>query len=150
QRSPEQIREHYEIEKQLAARLSHSTPEARKTLYTSVYDELFQRVPHHPQLNTKASPDYQATKSAREVRKLKPFLHGDTVFMEIGPGDCALSLAVAPQVRQVYALDVSQEITKDLLTPDNFELILSDGSTVPLPPASVNVAYSNQLMEHLH
>jgi SAM-dependent methyltransferase len=150
QRSAEQIREHYEIEKQLARRLFDSTPQARKTLYTVVYDELFQKVPHHPQLDTKASPEYQATKVARELRRLRGFLHKDSQFMEIGPGDCALSRAVAPLVKRVYAIDVSNEITKGLNLPPNFELILSDGSSVPVPPESIDVAYSNQLMEHLH
>jgi SAM-dependent methyltransferase len=57
---------------------------------------------------------------------------------------------VAPGIRQVYGLDVSQKITEQLSLPSNFKLILSDGSSVPLPPESVDVAYSNQLMEHLH
>lgn len=150
QRPAEQIKEHYEIEKQLAQRLHDSTSQERKTLYTVVYDELFQQVPHHPQLNTKSSPQYQATKAARELRKLRGFLHKDSCFIEIGPGDCALSLVVAQSVGQVYAIDVSQEITKGLALPPNFKLILSDGSSIPLSPNSVNVAYSNQLMEHLH
>lgn len=34
--------------------------------------------------------------------------------------------------------------------PPNFELFLSDGSNIPVPLNSVNVAYSYQLMEHLH
>ena len=53
-------------------------------------------------------------------------------------------------MRQVYALDVSAEITSRVSLPSNFKLILSDGTSVPLPPESVDVAYSNQLMEHLH
>ena len=34
--------------------------------------------------------------------------------------------------------------------PRNFQRIISDGASVPLPENSVNVAYSNQVMEHLH
>jgi SAM-dependent methyltransferase len=59
-------------------------------------------------------------------------------------------MALAPLVRQVYGLDVSAEITSRVALPPNFKLILSDGTSVPLPPDSVDVAYSNQLMEHLH
>jgi SAM-dependent methyltransferase len=77
-------------------------------------------------------------------------LRPETRFLEIGPGDCSLSVAIAPRVRQVYGLDVSEEITHALDLPSNFKLILSDGTSVPLPPDSVDVAYSNQLMEHLH
>lgn len=53
-------------------------------------------------------------------------------------------------VKQIYAIDVSDELTKGPEFPSNFRLILSDGCSIPLPPDSVDVAYSNQLMEHLH
>jgi SAM-dependent methyltransferase len=32
----------------------------------------------------------------------------------------------------------------------NFELAMSDGCSVPVPESSVDLAYSDQLMEHLH
>ncbi len=70
--------------------------------------------------------------------------------MEIGPGDCKISIEVAGLVKKVIAIDVSSEITKQIKTPDNFSLILSDGSSIPVAENSVDVAYSNQLMEHLH
>jgi SAM-dependent methyltransferase len=34
--------------------------------------------------------------------------------------------------------------------PPNFELIISDGTSIPAPPESVDFAFSDQLMEHLH
>jgi hypothetical protein len=49
-RTPEQIREHYEAEKELANRLRHASREERTHLYAEVYNELYQRVPHHSQL----------------------------------------------------------------------------------------------------
>jgi len=150
QRAPDQIREHYEIEKRLAHRLRNSTREERKTLYTSLYDELFRSVPHHPQLTIKSSPEESAGKVAYEIKHLRPFLRNDTTFLEIGPGDCALSFEVARIVKTVYAIDVSEEITKNLSRPPNFKLILSDGANIAVPVGSVDVAYSNQLMEHLH
>lgn len=55
-RSLEQIREHYEMEKELANRLRFATKQERRTLYSSLYDQLFTRVPHHPQLTRKSSP----------------------------------------------------------------------------------------------
>ena len=51
---------------------------------------------------------------------------------------------------QVLAVDVSDEITRKRVLPENLRLVLSDGSTIPVESNSVNVAYSNQLMEHLH
>jgi hypothetical protein len=52
-RTAEQIREHYEIEKQLASRLRMAGKAERRTLYAALYDELYRRVPHHPQLTKK-------------------------------------------------------------------------------------------------
>jgi SAM-dependent methyltransferase len=72
------------------------------------------------------------------------------VFLEIGAGACAVSLAVAQRVKQVYAVDVSNEITSHVKPRPNFQLLISNGTNIPVPAGSVDVAFSNQLMEHLH
>lgn len=149
-RTLEQIQEHYKIEKELAFKLRHSTLEERQYLYTSLYDELFQKVPLHPQLMCKSSPDASAWLVKQRMQLLDPFLSSDLTFLEIGPGDCSLSTAIAKQVKQVYAVDVSNEITKNINFPQNFQFIISDGRTIPVPPNSIDIAYSHQLMEHLH
>lgn len=150
QQTPAQIREHYEIERKIADRLRNSSAAERKTLYTWAYDELLKRVPHHPCLTIKLSKEERENRVRKEFFYLEPFLDENIVFLEIGPGDCAVSLKAAERVKQVYAIDVSEEITKNLDLPRNFELILSDGTSVAAPPETVDVAYSNQLMEHLH
>ena len=149
-RTADQIREHYEIEKDLAARLKNSSAEQRRELYTSLYNELFRRVPHHTQLTQKQSREETAAYVAQQMRFLSPFLAPETTFLEIGPGSCALSIHVAGRVRAVYAVDVSQEITASIQAPDNFSLLISDGRSIPAADGIVDVAYSNQLMEHLH
>ncbi len=149
-RTLEQLREHYEIEKELATRLRESSREERSGLYASLYNELFRRVPHHSQLTQKSSPQEMSKMVSHQLQFLRRFLDKDSVFLEIGAGDCALSLAVARFVKKVFAAEVSEEISKSLTCPQNFELILIDGCNIPLPANSVNVAYSNQLMEHLH
>jgi len=149
-RTPEQLREHYEIEKELASRLRDASRQERRHLYSSVYDELYRRVTHHPQLTRKTSPEQRAAAVSKQMNILSRFLDKECTFLEVGPGDCALSLEVSKLAKQVYSVDVSDEITKGLTPPQNFRLILSDGCSIPVPPNSVNVAYSNQLMEHLH
>jgi SAM-dependent methyltransferase len=149
-RTPAQLREHYEIEKELAAKLRNASRQERRTLYSEVYNELFQRVPAHPQLTRKSSDRDTQRIVAYQMQFLKRFLKPDATFLEVGPGDCALSIEVAKHVKKVYAVDVSDEITKGLSKPPNFQLILSDGCGIALPDNSVNVAYSHQLMEHLH
>ena len=149
-RTMAQLREHYDIEKSLAAKLMGASQHDRRTLYAVLYDELYRRVPLHPQLTRKASPQEAARAVATQMRLLRPFLGPEVVFLEVGPGDCALSIEVAGSVKQVYGVDVSDTITSRRDVPTNFRLVLSDGSNIPVPPQSVHVAYSNQLMEHLH
>ena len=148
-RTTEQLREHYEIEKELAGRLRNASKQERRYLYSILYDELFRRVPHHPQLQRKSSTDETAKRIHLQMRFLRPFLKAEATFLEIGAGDCALSFEVAKSVKTAYGLDVSEEISSTIKRPPNFQLILSDGANVPVP-SGVAVAYSNQVMEHLH
>jgi SAM-dependent methyltransferase len=149
-RTLEQLTEHYTIEKGLADRLRNAGKKERRYLYTAVYDELYRRVPHHPQLTRKVDPNAVTRKVTRQIRLLKRFLNPKVTFLEVGPGDCTLAFEVAKFVKKVYAMDVSEHITESSETPINFELIISDGTCIPIPDNNVNVAYSNQLMEHLH
>ena len=149
-RTADQVREHYEIERELASRLRQCAPQERRRLYASTYDELFRRVAHHPMLLRKVDPEATRRAVMAQFRLIRRFLRPGTYFLEIGPGDCSLSFAVAREVRQVYAVDVSELITSSATRPTNFELILSDGTSIPVPQGTVTVAFSNQLMEHLH
>ncbi|MGC9503115.1 class I SAM-dependent methyltransferase [Baaleninema sp.] len=149
-RSFAQIESHYQIEKRLAERLKKSTARERKYLYTQLYDELYQKVPDHPQIIRSISSDIQNWIVNQRLLLLNRFLTPQTHYLELGVGDCSLALEVARKVKQVYAVDVSREITKTLQFPDNFEFILSDGCSVDVPKNSIDIAYSHQLMEHLH
>lgn len=149
-RTPERLWQHFLIEKALAQRLKDASKAARRHLYSEVYDELYKRIPDHPQFVQKVSPEQVAGSISRQMGFLRRFLRYDTTFMEIGPGDYTLSFEVARQVSKVIAIDVSSEFIKGTVLPDNFQLIISDGCEIPLPPDTVSVAYSNQLMEHLH
>jgi SAM-dependent methyltransferase len=149
-RTPKQLREHYEIEKELAARLRSAPKEERRRLYGPSYDELFRRVPHHPQLTQRNDVNARRTDVSRQLRFLRRFLGPDSVFLEVGAGDCGLSLEVARQTERVYAVDVSKEIAEGEPRPSNFSLIISDGTSVPVPQGSITLAYSRRLMEHLH
>jgi len=149
-RTSAQLREHYEIEKELASQLRDASRQDRRYLYTSLYNELYRRVPLHPLRTRKASQEETAANALRQMKFLKRFLDEETTFLEVGPGDCALSLESAKRVKRVYAVDVSDELVKGLTPPENFQLLLSDGCSIPVPQDSISVAYSNQLMEHLH
>jgi SAM-dependent methyltransferase len=147
-RNKEELQAHYDLEKRLADRLRNSTAEERKTLYIQLYDELYANVPHLKNHAKETSGGY----TAGQLRGLKRYLTKNTRFLEVGPGNCALSIAVAKVAQHVTAVDVSDEFTKSLglKFPANMELVISNGSSVPVPPNSITLAYSTQLMEHLH
>lgn len=150
ERSPQDRQQHYEIEKELATRLKRASPEERRQRYGTLYDELLERVPYHPQLTLVDSPKQAQKKVARQLRILDKYLRPETVFLEVGAGDCRLAIEVARRVRKVYAVDVSRHLTDQSIFPNNFELIISDGVSIPVPAEHVSIAYSYQLMEHLH
>ncbi len=151
-RTPAQIREHYVVERELADRLRTAPRGERAALYGAVYDELFRRVPHHPQLLAQGArlAERRHQSVEHQWRLVRRFIARDGVFLEVGAGDCALSIRVAGLARTVYAIDVSDELTRRVALPANVELRLTDGAAVPAPSGAVDVAFSHQLMEHLH
>lgn len=149
-RTPEQLREHYEVEKALAHRLKNAPASERPRLYHAVYSELYQRVTHHPRSICACDPIMTAEEVRNKMVFLERFLTPETRFAEVGAGDGSLSMEVARRVKKVYALDVAHQL-REVTPPPNFELvILHDGCTIPLPEGSIDVAYSNQVIEHIH
>ena len=132
------------IEKELAVRLWNASKEERRSLYKSIYNELFQRVPSIAVPERKHISKSRAT--LRQIRMLRPFLNEGIRFFEIGPGACALSFEVAQYVKEVYAVDVSEEIVNTHSCPENFNLILYNGVDIPVPDNSVDIMYSHHLM----
>lgn len=149
-RSLARLKYHYEVETKLASQLRNATKDERRHLYSSLYNQLFECVPDHPQLTRKATSDSRLKVVRQQVKFLTRFLNSESIFLEVGAGDCALSIEMAKLVKKVYAIDVSDEITQNLAKPANFELVISDGCSIPVQAGSVDVIYSNQLMEHLH
>lgn len=146
----EQVAEHYEIEKELASRLRNSTQQERVTLYSDIYDELYRRLPNNSIAIRKLDSKAALWVAAQRLQLLSHFLKPDVSFVEIGPGDCSLCFEVSKRVKQVYAVDVTESFKDDVTLPNNFKLIISDGSSISLPENSVDVVYSHQVMEHLH
>lgn len=145
----EQIQRHYLIERELAMRLKNSSKTERSRLYTELYDELFRQIPYHPQL-IKKKKDTNKINAVQQMHLISNLLKPDTRFMEIGPGDCSFALEVSSLVKTVIVVDVSNEITANIQFPPNFTLVVTDGSSIEVPPSCIDVAYSNQLIEHLH
>ena len=144
--SYEALREHYEIEKVLASRLRDSSREERAHLYTELYEELFRRVPH-----LKDVADCRADQQVdAAMATLEPYLGKDATFLEVGPGNCALAFEVAKRVQRVIAVDVASNIVPPGRAPENFQLVQSNGVSIDVVEGSVDVIFSDQLMEHVH
>ena len=58
----------------------------------------------------------------------------DDVFLEIGPGRGALTLALAPLVGSVYAVEIDRDLARDLaaLAPSNVHVVAADALQVDL------------------
>ncbi len=149
-RSAERLRLHYTVERRLADRLrAAATPEERRAIFATMYDELFRLVPDHPRLLARQKLQLERDHGIDwDMAQLRYFLRPGCVFLEIGAGDCELSRRVAQQAQSVYAVDICDQTREPL--PGNVSLVLSDGRDIAVPEGTVDVAFSDQLMEHLH
>jgi 2-polyprenyl-3-methyl-5-hydroxy-6-metoxy-1,4-benzoquinol methylase len=144
-RTTQQVWEHYTVEKELAHRLRTASKDKRRSLYGEVYDEFIQRV-----APAATDRDVWAAAVTPQARLLKRFIGPETVLLEVGAGDGALAMYLADQVQKVYAIDVAEYPVHGGRRPANFEFYLFDGIDVGVPKNTVTLAYSNQVMEHLH
>jgi ubiquinone/menaquinone biosynthesis C-methylase UbiE len=146
-RPAERILAHYILERQLSDQLRYAARENRSVTYTEVYQKLFTSLPDHPQrrLNSQHSARVDV-----QLRRIAAYLQPQSVFLELGCGDAALGFAAASQVSAVYGLDVTGALIDFAAAPPNFKFLRTNGTEIPLAAATVDFAYSNQLLEHLH
>jgi SAM-dependent methyltransferase len=85
-----------------------------------------------------------------KMRFLTRFLKPEITFLEVGAGNCRLASRIAKAARKVFALEISEEIVKHVVPAKNLEIVISNGSNIPVPDGSIDVAYSYQVMEHIH
>jgi SAM-dependent methyltransferase len=140
--------EHYTTERRLADRLRAAPPDQRSRVYGEVYDELFRCIPDHPQLSI--DPAQRNHQVLARLRFVSRFLNKDSCLMEIGAGDCAFSINAAHLIRLGVVVDVSEVIVSAAAGLKNLKVVITDGVSLPVECGSVDVAYSDQLMEHLH
>jgi len=146
ERSPERICAHYRLERQLSDRLRQAPAHLRGAVYSDVYSELFDRLPDHPQ----KAATLHTGRARREASILSGFLGPRVTYLELGCGDAMVTFDVAGRVSRAYGVDVTDALIRHDRAPPNFEFVKTDGVNLPMPSESVDLAYSNQLMEHLH
>ena len=150
-RTYEQLLNHYSVEKKLADRLKGSDRESRKEIYSTMYDELFQKVPDHPILTCRSSTEDTEIWNKVKYSLVKRHIEKSTIFLEFAPGDCQFAYKIAERVSKVFAVDISDQRSHKEQVPDNFTIIVYDGYNLPeIDPGSVDVVFSFQLIEHIH
>ena len=140
----------YQVEVEQANKLRNASALRRKQLYSIVYEEYFRLLPIHPQFTIKQNETLKQSRVDYQLRQILPFIQNKKSFVEIGAGDCSLSIAASKYCSKVFALEVSNNITDNLKFPSNVQLVLCDGFNFPFEANTIDIAYSNQLMEHLH
>jgi SAM-dependent methyltransferase len=150
-RTAASVWKHYEVESALARRLMAADRDERKRIFATMYDELFAAVPDHPRLTRRKDERETERANAYKLGVFGPFLRPDHVAVEFAPGDCEFSRVVAQHVRKIYGVDISDQRQPGRPWPANFELVVYDGYDLPqIPPDSIDVVFSDQLLEHLH
>ena len=150
EQTADELREHYEVERELADRLRAASKEERRELYGVVYAERSRRIPHHPLVRAAADAEARARGVEPQVRLIRRFVRATDAFLEIGAGDAAVAIGVAPFVERATAVDVTDALVPAGGRPANFDFQVFDGFDLPLADASVDFVYSNDVVEHLH
>jgi SAM-dependent methyltransferase len=150
-RSYEQVKNHYLVEKALADKLKNSAREQRTEIFSTMYDELFSKVPDHPRLTIRSSKYLTNQSNKRKFTLFGKFLEPNSVVVEFAPGDCKFAKEASKKVQSYYGVDISEQSDKFDQMPDNFELIVYDGYNLQnIKDNSVDIVLSDQLIEHLH
>jgi SAM-dependent methyltransferase len=151
QQTAAELREQYEVERELAGRLRAArSKEDRRRLYGEVYLEISERIPHHGLVRQAADAATQAEAVEPQVALLRPFLDGESRFCDVGAGDGAVAREVAGSVKHSLALDVTDALALPSDEAVGYQFRVFDGFDLGLPDDSLDVAYSNQVAEHLH
>jgi SAM-dependent methyltransferase len=150
-RTLDQIKNHYLVETAIAKRLKESSREERKQIYATMYDELFRQVPDHPRLTRREDKQKTLIVNKDKLDILRKFLDNSMTFAEFAPGDCKFSMEVAKYVRTAYAVDISDQRKLNDIAPPNFNLIIYNGYSLDeIKENSVDLVFSDQLIEHFH
>lgn len=139
---------HYDVEVRLARQLAASGKQERGKLYAEVYRQLFLAIDDHPQ--HRGGRTIRQDRIRSQVAFLRKSLPPDATYVEIGCGDAVLTKAIAPFTAAAIGVDVTPVLMDAADVPAAFRFLRTDGTTLDLPTGSVDLVYSNQLMEHLH
>jgi SAM-dependent methyltransferase len=139
------------VEKALATRLRTAASHTeRQSIYRTMYADLFERVPDHPRIQIREDSEAGKYENLCRLKFVERFLDTSTTFVEFGPGDCQFLMSICPRVKFAYGVDIGDQRGAVDCTPNNFKLIVYNGYDLDLRENSVDVVFSDQLIEHFH
>ena len=147
--TPEQLEQHYRLEKQLAARIMNAPESERTQVSLEAYDELFSTITWHDGLLNTEQRRLQVQEN------YKPFLRmvgsGQDV-LELGCGNGAQMQALGPLNKRCVGIDISETVLDHQANmPPNVELKIADATNLfLLEDNAFDVVFSTQLVEHIH
>ncbi len=149
QPTPEQIQQHYRIERELADRIRSAPRDRRAAVTLQAYDELFRRVPWH--VGHLGSAESRAIDDASYAIFLRLAGSGHDI-LEIGCGGSNHLRQLAPRNRRCVGIDISAEVLgREADLPPNVELRIADAVDLSLfADESFDFVFSKQLIEHIH
>ena len=148
--APERIASHYVTDARMRLRILDAEPAERSGLYARAWEHVLDRTQSSPPEAQEAEAARRAHHVASQIKALAPYLKPSSRVLEIGPGDGGLSVALCGRVRAVTAVDVREDLALRSDLPPNLELVVSDGGPTPVEAGSVDLAITDQLIEHLH
>jgi len=149
-RTFDQLKNHYEVERALAQKLLAASREERKSIYAGMYDELFSKVPDHPRRSRTLDRKRIVAHNSKKSGLVDRFVHHDTVFVEFAPGDCTFAYHMCSRAGRVYAIDICDQRSGGGDAPPNFSLEIYNGYDLPLERGIADIVFSDQFIEHLH
>lgn len=148
----EQVRRHFEVERDLARRILEANPNERASVILWAYDELFRQVPWHPAL-TEDSGKVAQDLIERRVRIFLPLLPPPPArILEIGCGMGELTYGLAQAGHHATGIDISDIRIQRLqrMRIERLHFVRTDTLYLPFAEGSFDAAISQQLLEHLH
>jgi SAM-dependent methyltransferase len=150
-RSYESVLRHYVVEKEIAERIKSADREQRRKIYSTMYQELFLKVPDHPRLTRRDSKEQSQKSYKIKSRLLGKHVGKSKSLAEFAAGDCLFCIEISKKFQYVYAIDISDQRHTNFFAPENFELIIYDGYSLPdISDGGIDVVFSDQLIEHFH
>jgi ubiquinone/menaquinone biosynthesis C-methylase UbiE len=142
----EALREQFEFEKSAAKVLMSAGAEQRPDLYKAIYLEFYQRFGQNA---LSAQTPEQSIKS--QTAFIRRFIRiGRDDFFEIGSGSGDVCVEIAKAAKSCIGVDPASTVRRTGDVPPNCSFLASDIVNFQIEDASVDVAFSNQVLEHLH